>query len=471
MKNTNFYDSFGIENEELELGSLDELNEDVMMEPTEDELDEIEFEFGTENEELENKANTLENQKADLERDFKKLMDKYNNAGNEAHVAWLEAKEKKDYSLFAPHLKKMIDFSKKFVDLRDEKKETTYDTILSDFEEGWNISRYDDFFNKLKEGLVPLIQKVTKSKVKIREDFLSYNVPIYKQDMFSRYLLEREGHTFNNLVLMTTEHPFTSGMSENDCRVTTHYYENNFLSNVYSIMHEGGHALFDLNEPKEFKKHHIAGHMTMAMHECMSRLFENMISRSEAFVHLIYPKFKELFNEFEDVSEEELYLASNIARPSLNRCDADELTYSMHILIRYELEKEFINGKVNIKTLNKKWNKMYRDILGVKVPDDKEGILQDVHWTSTYGYFPTYALGSAYAAQIYHKMNEEFNIDEAIRNDDIKKIVTWLKDHAWNIASIKTPDEWIKEVTGEEFNVQYYIDYLKEKYSRIYNLD
>lgn len=408
--------------------------------------------------------------------DSKNITAKLNNAMNEAsstaYIKWIEAKEKSDYSMYKPYLKKVIDLTKKVYLTREDQKETLYDTILADYEPGWSVKRYDEFFNALKASLVPLIKKIKNSKKKIRRDFLSFNVPIYKQEEFSKYLLLREGHSFDRLALLTTEHPFTSKMCADDVRVTTHYYENDFLSNAYSVMHEGGHALFDLNEPKEFEENYISGNMTMAMHECMSRLFENMITRSKAFTHLMYPKFKELFKEeFPDVTEEQLYEAANISEPSLNRCNADELTYSLHIMVRYELEKEFINGKTNVNGLNKKWNALYKEYLGVKVPNDKEGILQDVHWTASFGYFPTYAVGSAYAAQIYHEMNQEFDVEEAILNDNILKIVEWLKNHAWNIASINDPDDWIMKVTGEAFTPKYYIDYLTKKYSELYELD
>ena len=224
-----------------------------------------------------------------------KMNDAYNEASNTAYIKWIDAKEKSDYSAFKPYLKKVIDSTKKIYLSRDDQKETLYDTIIFDYEPGWSVKRYDEFFGALKESLIPLIEKVKKSKKKIRRDFLSFSVPIYKQEEFSKYLLLREGHSFDRLAILTTEHPFTSSMGPDDERVTTHYYENNFLSNAYSIMHEGGHALFDLNEPKKFKDNYIDGNMTMAMHECMSRLFENMITRSKAFTHLMHPKFKELF--------------------------------------------------------------------------------------------------------------------------------------------------------------------------------
>ena len=401
-----------------------------------------------------------------------KMQEEYQKATSDSYLKWLECKEKGDYEGFKPYLGKVIELTKQRVLLRDKQEKTIYDTILNDFEKGNSIEVLDSYFSKLKEGIVPLVRKILNSKKVIRDDFLSRKVEIYKQERFSKWLLEHEGLDMDALVLMTTEHPFTTGFGLGDTRVTTHYYEDMFISNLYSIMHEGGHALFDQNEPEIFHKYHIEGHMSMAMHECASRFFENMVGRSKAFIDLIYPKFLELFNEeFKDVTKQELYEGVNIATPSLIRTEADELTYSLHILIRYELEKGFINGEFGVEDLDKRWNEKYKEYLGVDVPNNKEGILQDVHWTDTYGYFPSYSLGSAYAAQIYKTMEKDLNIEECIRNDEIYKIRDWLKEHAWSIASITDPNDWILKVTGEKFNPDYYINYLKEKFTEIYDLE
>ncbi len=401
-----------------------------------------------------------------------KMQNEYNKATSESYLKWLECKEKGDYQSFKPYLERVINLTRERILLRDKQEKTIYDTILNDFEKGNSIEILDAYFNKLKGEIVPLVKKILNSKKKIRRDFLSNKVEIYKQERFSKWLLEHEALDMDALVLMTTEHPFTTGFGLGDTRVTTHYYEDMFISNLYSILHEGGHALFDQNEPEIFHKYHIEGNMTMAMHECASRFFENMIGRSKAYIDLIYPTFKEIFNEeFKDVTKQELYEGVNIAEPSLIRTEADELTYSLHILIRYELEKGFINGDFPIDELDKRWNEKYQEYLGVEVPNNKVGILQDVHWTDTYGYFPSYSLGSAYAAQIYKTMEKDINIEECIRNDEIYKIRDWLKEKAWSIASITDPNEWIKKVTGEDFNPDYYINYLKEKFTEIYELE
>ena len=401
-----------------------------------------------------------------------KMQEKYQKATSDSYLAWLSAKEKGDYESFKPHLEKVINLTKERIKIRDKQEKTIYDTILNDFEKGNSIEILDAYFSKLKAEIVPLVKKIQNSKKVIRRDFLSNKVEIHKQEKFSKWLLEHEALDMDSLVLMTTEHPFTTGFGRGDTRVTTHYYEDMFISNLYSIMHEGGHALFDQNEPDVFHDYHIEGHMTMGMHECASRFFENMIGRSKAFIDFIYPTFKEIFNEeFKDVTKQELYEAVNIAEPSLIRTEADELTYSLHILIRYELEKGFINGEFGVDGLDQRWKEKYKEYLGVEVPNNTVGILQDVHWTDTYGYFPSYSLGSAYAAQIYNTMKKELDIEACIRNDEIYKIRDWMKNHAWNIASLYNPNEWIIKVTGEPFNPDYYINYLKEKFTEIYELE
>ena len=395
----------------------------------------------------------------------------YLKATNKAFSSWLECKEKSDYKSFYPQLEKVVKLTKEKILTREKQGSTIYDTILNDFEKGSSIAKLDNFFSLLKEELLPLIKKIKESKKVISSSFLFTPITIERQKEFSKYLLKLENHSKDYLVFLTSEHPFTSSFGKGDERITTHFYENDFFSNVFSTLHEGGHALFDQNEPAIYDEHFISGHMTMAEHECMSRFYENMIGRSKEFISLIYPTLITQIPEFKDLSVDEIYEAINIATPSLIRTEADELTYPFHILIRYEMEKEFINGEVDFSSLNKRWNELYKEYLGIEVPSDKEGILQDVHWCDTYGYFPSYALGSAYAAQIYHYMNTKFDVKEAIREGNIKKINDFLINNVFPFASIMDVDEWIKKVTEEEFNPMYYISYLKEKFTSIYSLE
>ncbi|MBQ6546357.1 MAG: carboxypeptidase M32, partial [Lachnospiraceae bacterium] len=391
--------------------------------------------------------------------------------GNKAYADWLSAKKAKDFSKFRDSFANVIENNRKAVQLRDEQKETVYDTLLDDYEKGGSIAQLDEFFGKLKARILPLLHRILTDGKPIRDDFLTRPVSIPQQEAFSRYLMETEGLRKTATVLATTEHPFTTHFGPTDVRVTTHYYENNFISNIFSTMHEGGHALFMQNEPQENYDEFTADGMTSAMHECISRFYENIVGRSEAFIHYIYPKLSEFAGHtFDDVSERELYEAVNIAQPGFIRCDADELTYCLHILIRYELEKAFVNGEIGVDEVPALWNAKYKEYLGLDVPDDALGCLQDVHWTGSYGYFPSYALGSAYGAQILRTMEKDFDFYGAIREGNFGKILDWLKERVFPIASLMTPDEWIRAITGESLNVDYFLDYLEEKFTALYGL-
>ena len=393
-------------------------------------------------------------------------------AASHSYSDWLEAKQNADFSKFRNSLESLIRYQRIQIDLRDEHPEGYYNTCLDDNEKGGNEAQLDAFFAALKARIVPLVQRIAKEGKPIREDFMSRPVPIPKQEEFSRWLLELEGLRPTALVLMTTEHPFTTNFGPRDVRVTTHYYEQDFISNIFSTLHEGGHALFMQNEPEEIYENHCADNMTNAMHETISRFFENIVGRSEGFVHYIFPKLRELTGDtFADVTERELYEAVNVARPSLIRIEADELTYCLHILVRYELEKAFINGDISVDEIPAMWNAKYKEYLGLDVPDDARGCLQDVHWTGYgFGYFPSYALGNAYGAQILHRMRQDFDFDAALRAGDLGKIGGWLKEHVFSIASLTTPDEWIRAITGESLNPDYYLDYLERKFSEVYGL-
>ena len=387
---------------------------------------------------------------------------------NQAYIDWLEAKNKKDYSLYVPSFKKVIAMAKKEIEIRDERLDDLYDNMLNDCEKGLLQKELDVFFNDLKVGLIELLNKIKASKKVIRSDFLSRLVPIYKQEAFSRYLLELNGYDFNRGYLSTTEHPFTTSIAIDDARVTTHYHEDMVLSNIYSVVHEGGHAIFMQNEPKEDYDHFINDSISCGEHESVSRFFENVIGRSKAYVHLIYPKFIETFNEFSDVSEEELYEAINIVTPSLIRTEADEVTYCLHIVIRYEMEKRLVSGDLKVEDAKDEWNRLYKEYLGVDPSNDSEGILQDVHWTSGFGYFPSYAIGNAYNAMYLKELKKEHDFDELVSKGDFNTINNWLKEHVFKEANHLDPKDWIKQITNKELSAKDFLEYLNDKYKDIY---
>ena len=269
-----------------------------------------------------------------------------------------------------------------------------------------------------------------------------------------------------------SEHPFTTGTSRLDVRVTNHYYEDLFTSSIFSMIHELGHATFEQQVSERFDDTNLEGCSAMALHESQSRFYENIVGRSYAFWTKHFPKLKETFKEqLENVSLEEFYHLINKAECSLIRTEADELTYPLHIMIRYDLEQALLSGEIEVKDLPMHWNNAYKNYLGIDVPSDKEGVLQDVHWAGgSFGYFPTYALGSAYSAQFLHAMQKEINIDEAFANDDLSVINAWLKENVHQFGNFKKPEDILKDATGEKFNPQYYIEYLLNKYRKLYNL-
>ena len=392
-------------------------------------------------------------------------------AMSKAYGAWINAKKNSDFSQFRDSFEAVVDVLRRTVELYDEQKATPYDTMLNDYEKGGSIAQLDEFFNALKARIVPLVRRIQTEGKPIRSDFLDRPLSIPKQEEMSRYLLNLEGLRESALVLMTTEHPFTDNYGSHDVRVTTHYFEDNFISNIFSVLHEGGHALFMQNEPEEFERNHVDNRMSSAMHECISRFYENIVGRSEAFIHYVYPQIRQMSGDvLADVSEREFYEAVNIASPNLIRCDADELTYCLHILVRYELEKAFVNGEITVDEVPALWNAKYKEYLGLDVPDDARGCLQDVHWSGSYGYFPSYALGNAYGAQILRTMEKDFDVNAAMAQGELGKIADWLKERVFSIASVSTPDEWIRAITGEGLNVNYYLDYLEDKFTKLYEL-
>ncbi len=392
-----------------------------------------------------------------------------NKVYSKAYIDWLSAKGNKDFTLFKDSLQAVIDTQKKEISLRENALPNLYDNLLNDFEPQILSDTLDNFFSELKDGLLSILGKIQASDHAIRGDFLTRYVPIHKQEKFSKYLLNLNGYDFKRGALTTTEHPFTSDIAKNDARVTTHYYENLFVSNIYSVIHEGGHAIFMQNEPDEDYEHFINDSITNGMHESVSRFYENVIGRSKEYIHLIYPEFiKQFGDEFGDVSEKELYEAVNIVKPSLIRTEADEVTYGLHIIIRYEMEKLMLSGKIKVEDAPKTWNKLYKEYLGVDVPDDSVGILQDVHWTGAFGYFPSYAIGNAYNAIYTKKMAESFDYKKAISDGNISLISDWLKENVFKNANRKKPKDWLYSITGETLSPKPFLEYLNNKYAEIY---
>ena len=389
----------------------------------------------------------------------------------EAHTAWVEAKLSDDYSLFEPYLKKIIAFHKRVAALCDPSMEP-YNFWLNEYEKGLNTEILDKFFGKVREALVPLIKKVVAKGEVFRTDFLNEKCPIELQKQLSDYIMEVMHINRSDCSIGETEHPFTTHFNKHDVRITTHYHEDSVVSNMYSVIHEGGHALYELNTGDDLIGTSVASGTSMSIHESQSRFYENIIGRSEAFCELIFPKIKELFPvQFDGVNSHDFYLAVNKAEPSLIRTEADELTYSLHVMIRYELEKRMMSGELETEQLPAEWNRLYKEYLGIYVPNNRRGMLQDSHWSGgMIVYFPSYALGSAYGAQILHAMKRDLDVEKLIRENRIDVITAWLTEKIYKYGKLLRPAEALMNACGEEFDPDYYINYLTEKMTSIYSL-
>lgn len=395
---------------------------------------------------------------------------------SQAYITWIKAKEDNNYEEFKETLEKIAEMEMRLVEGRlVGPKDTPYNILLSNYEYGFTTADLDSFFAQLEQGIVPLFKAIRKAKYKPRHDFLTRQVPISKQQAFTNYLLEFNGFDFSRGSVSTTEHPFTEQFGPDDVRVTTKYSENSFISNMYTVIHEGGHALFGQNLPAEVFSYHLGdSSLSMAKHESVSRFYENVIGRSKEYIHAIYPKFHEIFSkELGDVSENDLYEGVNyIDLKNPLRTEADELTYSLHIIIRYRLEKKIMDtdDDIDFDSIRTEWNQMYKDLLDIEVPDDKNGILQDVHWASGFGYFPTYAIGNALNCMYVKKLDKDIGFSKTIKAGKMDKILSWMKENVFATAPLYDTKEWIKNITGEDFSAKDYVEYLTNKYTKLYHL-
>lgn len=388
---------------------------------------------------------------------------------NEAGDVWHRAKEDSNFELFRPVLEKLVAFNRKFAGYYDSTK-APYDALLNEYERGMTVEYLDGFFATVREKLVPVIHAIGE-KEQIDDSFLHLYYPAEVQRKFSDYLMDVLGMDRAHSTIGETEHPYTLNFNSQDVRITTHYDENSLADSMYSVIHEGGHALYELGVDSALDYTRLAGGVSMGVHESQSRFYENLIGRSEPFIRAIYPKVQEFFPEqLKDVTAEQFYRAVNKAEPSLIRTQADELTYSLHVMVRYEIEKQLIGGTLEVKDVPAEWNRLYKEYLGVDVPDDKRGCLQDSHWSGgSFGYFPSYALGSAYGVQMLRNMEAEQDVWGPVSNGDLSGVTAWLREHVHQYGSLLEPAEVVEKSCGK-FDPAAYTDYLTEKYSRLYNL-
>ncbi|WP_128895352.1 carboxypeptidase M32 [Longirhabdus pacifica] len=388
-----------------------------------------------------------------------------------AQSVWEEARHQNDFTLFQPYLEKIVEINRKKADLYGY-EDHPYDALVNTYETGMNVATLDTVFNEVKEGIIPLLEKVKASK-QPDTAFLKQDMDIDKQRQFGEFIAKEMGYDFNSGRIDETAHPFMTQINNGDVRITTHYKENNVMFALGGTMHETGHALYEQNIAEELGGTSLYSGTSLGIHESQSRFWENQIGFSYEFWEKYYDAFKETFpGKLDDVSLQDFYAAINQAEPNFIRIESDELTYNLHIIIRYELEKALITKELEVKDLPQAWNDKYEQYLGIIPSSDSIGVLQDVHWSmGAIGYFPTYALGNLYAAQMTETMKKQMpQYSDLIRKGDLAPIKQWMTENVYRHGSMYEPNELIQQITDEPLNASYFVNYVKEKFGSLYSL-
>jgi len=386
-----------------------------------------------------------------------------------SQAAWVSARRDNNFSAFLPHLVKMIDFSRQRA-IYWGYKDNPYDGLLDIYERGMGVKTISEVFSPLGKKLGELIKKIS-SKPQPDNSFLDQKFDVEKQASFSRELLKRLNFDTSRGRLDVSAHPFTTTLGSDDIRITTRYLERLVQSNIFSTIHEAGHAFYEMGFPGKLRLSSLADGASMGIHESQSRLWENVIGRSRAFWEAMYPALRSYFpGPLSAVSNENFYRAINLVEPSLIRIEADEVTYSLHIIVRFEIERELFQGSLDPAKLPEAWREKMKELLGVQPETDAEGVLQDVHWSmGSFGYFPSYALGNLYGLQFWEKLKSDIpDVEMKIANGDFAPIRDWLNEKIYIWGCRKDPSELLKTVTGKNLSAEPFLDYIESKYAGIY---
>jgi len=391
---------------------------------------------------------------------------------SKAQMIWAKARKKNDFKLFLPELKKIVALKRKEAKLVGY-KDSPYNALLDSYEPYMDVEEIEMIFSELKDFLVPFLAKIKKSKVKINSNVLKGNFAIEKQVKFNEFVAKKIGFDFEAGRLDKSTHPFTIGFHPQDVRITTRYDEKDLFHSINSTIHETGHALYDQGILLEGFGTPLGESISLGIHESQSRMWENIIGKSEIFWQYFYPKMQKDFSEsFERIKLSDFYKAINIVRPSLIRTEADEMTYNLHIILRFEIEKDLIEGSIAVEDLPQIWNDKFKEYFGIKVSSDAMGVLQDVHWSGgMIGYFPTYTLGNLYSAQFFNTAKRDIlNLEKEIKRGQFGHILEWLRKNIHIHGKLFSAEQLVEKVTGEKLTSKYFIDYLEKKYSKIYEL-
>jgi carboxypeptidase Taq len=390
---------------------------------------------------------------------------------SESFQAWQKAKKENDFKMFQPYLEKLVGLKKQECEILGY-EEHPYDALLNQFEPGSTTKKLKKLFEGVRNELVPFVKKIAVQE-KPGYSFLLKHYEKEKQWNFGMDVLKQMHFDFEAGRQDISTHPFTTNFNAKDVRVTTRINENDFREMTWSCVHEGGHALYEQGLNPDDYGLPSGEFLSLAIHESQSRLWENNVARSLSYWKSNYKKLQDLFPEnLKDIPLEKFYKAINVVEPSLIRTSADELTYHFHVMIRFEIEEGLLESSIKIKDLPSVWNEKYKNYLGLTVPDDAKGVLQDIHWShGSFGYFPTYSQGSFYAAQFFAQVQKDIpNLLKEIEKGNLKILLDWLREKIHRHGKTLKAHELCKKITGEELNFNNFMDYAKNKFSKIYNL-
>ena len=399
------------------------------------------------------------------------LVEEISETGSEALQAWEEAKAEDDFETFAPYLEKHVELKREYAEHIDPDRDP-YEVLFEEFEPCLSMERAESILTELREALVPMIEDIRESDVELAVDTFEGTFPEDEQEALSRDALELVGYDFDRGRLDVSSHPFTSG-NQFDCRVTTRFDETDPLGAVGSTVHEFGHAQYNLGLPQEHFGTPLGTSRDLSVHESQSRLWENHVGRSEAFWREFLPVFQEHFPQTEEATVRDAYEAFNqVYEDNLIRVEADELTYHLHIVIRFEIERDLVRGDLDVEDVPGVWNDKYEEYLGIRPDTDSEGCLQDIHWShGNFGYFPTYSLGSVMAAQLFEAAEAEIDdLDAKIAEGEFDDLHDWLGENVHRHGSRYETNELVKRATGEDFSADAFLDYVDEKYGELYGI-
>jgi carboxypeptidase Taq len=394
---------------------------------------------------------------------------KKSKAISEAFAAWDKAKNAKDFSIYLPFLEKIVNITRQETEILGY-KDHPYNALIDQYEPDMTVAELDVLFEDVKKGLKPLLDHINSFPIH-DDSILLQKFDKQKQTDLGEDILVRFGYDMTGGRQDISSHPFCTSFSSEDVRVTTRVDENDLANSVWSTIHECGHALYEQGLPADQYGLASGTAMSLGIHESQSRFWENNIGRSKEFVTSFLPVFQKYFpDQLNTISDEQFYKSINVVKPSLIRTESDELTYHFHIMIRYEIEKDLVSGKLAVKDVRDVWNEKYKSYLGIDVPDDASGVLQDVHWAhGGIGYFPTYSLGSFFAAQWWHFIQQEIpSIKEDVLKGDTTKILEWLRKNIHSMGSQYSPQILCEKVTGEKLNFKYFMEYANNKFKDIY---